>query len=36
MESRTDDPITLIYEIISECLISAKYKHNVSSEEPEV
>lgn len=32
----TDDPINFVYEIISKCLISAKYKHSVSSEEPGV
>lgn len=30
----TNDPINLIYEVISKCFISAKYKHNISSEEP--
>lgn len=36
MESMTDDPINLIYEIISKYFIGAKYKHNISSEEPKV
>lgn len=32
----TYDPINLIYENISKCFISAKYKHNGSLEELEV